>query len=464
VAEILATEWRATLTSTSHKAAGEACGSVAGVPAAFALIGRVASFAASVRHRSALSQRPASCLLLIEAQLGPRRYTAAAIDSIALQDQDSGMHKYVIDHPHNEASALILIHNQALLDAHDWDVAFWIVSDEEPAQKAIAALGHRRSDHEAEDGQSPGWEVRRLKCKLTKNSTDDPTEDCEALARAGSWIYVFGSHYGSKDGPLDPERHFVARFNEALVRIKGDHLKTELDVARPEFQLHRLVNDALRTRGIELIDRGPEAQEQFIGRTRTDVAAGRPDWKELVQPGDRPINVEGATFLPSGRLLLGLRYPVTADGHPIMVEIDGIDRFFSHKDRGAPVVTRVLVLANVGTQKVPHGVRELDQRGSTIHVITGDLESSPDKSVLLKDHPQGEQARSEHHTFQIPADPKVVNVEGEVVRRFSEQANVEGLTVDDDGSVWYAHDDEQIRLHLAPGEHPRHEPDEAAAG
>ena len=38
------------------------------------------------------------------------------------------------------------------------------------------------------------------------------------MDRHDGWIYVFGSQFGKKDGPLQPKRSFVARFREADVR------------------------------------------------------------------------------------------------------------------------------------------------------------------------------------------------------------------------------------------------------
>jgi hypothetical protein len=49
------------------------------------------------------------------------------------------------NHPHNEASAIAAIHDHSLLAAFEWDLAFWIVSDEKPARKAVAALGRVRT-------------------------------------------------------------------------------------------------------------------------------------------------------------------------------------------------------------------------------------------------------------------------------------------------------------------------------
>ena len=51
------------------------------------------------------------------------------------------MREFTIDHPHNEASALIAIHSRRLLDAYGWEVGFWIVRDEAPAADVATEVG-----------------------------------------------------------------------------------------------------------------------------------------------------------------------------------------------------------------------------------------------------------------------------------------------------------------------------------
>lgn len=377
------------------------------------------------------------------------------------------MREHLINHPHNEASAMIAVYNQRLLDAFAWDRAFWIASDEAPAHKALAVLGRGqvdamnvpRLDFEPDSSlsENDSWQVVRAKCK--RLGAREPTDDSEAMARAGSWIYLFGSHFGSKKGPLDPERHFVARFNEALVRIKPEkrRVKLELEVARPAFALHRAINDALCKPTLKLLPLGKSASEGYIASFISDRKGDVPE-AYAVRPEDYPLNIEGVTFVSNGRLLVGLRYPVTSDGHPILVEIDGIDRIFTdsslksaYKDYGRLLATRVLVLANVGSSQRPRGIRAMDQSGSTIHVITGDLDSDSAESRILADHPEGAHADSDHRVFEIPSasEGNVVRVRTRRIRKFSEEANVEGIALIDDGTIWYAHDDERIRLHEA---------------
>lgn len=328
------------------------------------------------------------------------------------------MHEVTIDHPNNEASALVAIHDHALLEAQGWDLAFWIASDEKPAAEALAALGRTK------DGT---WSVAQLRTKLSKSSTSKQAEDCETIARAGSWIYVIGSQFGSKKGVLQAKRHFFIRFNESQVR----DMKVEIELTRAPFVLHRLVNDAIRARRLALIERN----DTFIEET---LKAGKSKkWGKLVDKGDHPINVEGAAFLPNGHILLGLRYPTTATGHPILIELERLDALFEGAD---PRIAAVWIIDNIGTKAAPTGIRELDARGASIHILTGDLDNPG--------VPDG--APNEHVVIRVPpARKKTVRVKAKRVRKLPEGSNAEGLAVQDDGTVWYVHDDEQIRLGMA---------------
>jgi hypothetical protein len=84
-------------------------------------------------------------------------------------------------------------------------------------------------------------------------------------------------------------------------------------------------------------------------------------------------------------------------------------------------------------------VRELDARGAAIHIISGDI-----------DDPAITRPPSEHHRLLMPKRRgAVTRVKAERVRTFRGNAHVEGIAVQDDGTVWYAHDDEQIKLSVA---------------
>jgi hypothetical protein len=114
-------------------------------------------------------------------------------------------------HP-NEASGLLTMGDGALLGEHGWDLGFWAVMDEGEIEECVAAIGHRRGSPEGE-----GWEIERLHASV--DGSAGKTEDAEAITldKNTGYVYVLGSHFGSKTGPLQPKRGFVARFRETDV-------------------------------------------------------------------------------------------------------------------------------------------------------------------------------------------------------------------------------------------------------
>ena len=62
-------------------------------------------------------------------------------------------------HP-NEASGLLTMGDDALLEEHGWDLGFWVVLDEGEIEACVAAIGHRRGSPEGE-----GWEIERLRAR-----------------------------------------------------------------------------------------------------------------------------------------------------------------------------------------------------------------------------------------------------------------------------------------------------------
>jgi hypothetical protein len=340
-----------------------------------------------------------------------------------------------IPHHHNEASAILGVQNHGLLELHQWERAFWIVSDEQPAERSIAILGQRA------DGE---WEVKPLRIVLSSSSTRKKTQDAETIARAGSWIYVFGSHFGAKQGPLDPSRHFCLRFNETFVASGKKKLEVKGHLERRSFLLHRLINDALAESGLELISTEGDAKKDLVDATRKLGAKEHKRWAGLVKKGDVPLNIEGSTFLHGGHLLLGLRYPTTVDGHPILVEVEGIDRLF---DDGAepPKVIGFHVLEDIGSARRPAGVRELDSDRRVVHVITGNLDSDPDESAVVAEHPEGTKRICEHWEVSARGTRSLVRRPKSVRARKLPHANVEGLALEGE-RVWYALDDKDIVL------------------
>jgi hypothetical protein len=342
-------------------------------------------------------------------------------------------------HP-NEASGLLAVEQPELLGVHGWDLGFWVALDEGVVHECVAVIGHRAGQDTDE-----GWEIERL--HATPVGDAGTTEDAEALARHDGWVYVFGSQFGSKRGPLQRKRCFVARFREAAVEHCTDGDATRMQVARPSFLLHRLVNDALAAGGPELVPLGPRTREAFIAGT---IALGRSKgkrWAGKVREGDVPLNVEGAAFRPDGSLLLGLRFPAGADGRPLLVDVDGVQRLF---EPGAepPTVRGFCVVDAVGRGGTMAGVRDLTVDGDELHLVTGNIDAREKGSILLEDYPGGRDTVATHWRCPLPAAPSG-RVEATRVREFPSLPRIEGIATTPAGQVFYVSDEDE-------GVHVRH--------
>lgn len=349
------------------------------------------------------------------------------------------MREIVLDEPASEASALLAIDNRAVLAAHGWKRGFWTCSDEDSVDKGLGALGRGKD----------GWEMVRP--RRVRPEPALRTEDAEAMARFGGWVYVIGSHFGSKAGPLESRRHFVARFREDQLEGRVDEADLEVEIARGRFRLHRLINDALRESGLRLIEPG-EAERRCLRDTLKRGRKKGKTWADRLHKDDWPLDVEGAAFRKSGALLLGLRYPVTRDGHPILVEIDGVERMFRRryqKAEASPSVRQLWVLGSVGSAREPRGVRGLEEQGPAFLAVTGSLDSTPEESLILEDHPEGERAESCLHRFRLPDLPRWRSVDADRVDDLAAESKAEGIAADGRGGLWYVLDDERIRLRRA---------------
>lgn len=307
----------------------------------------------------------------------------------------------------NEASDLLKVHDQALLEHMGARAAFWTVLDEGPIEDCLALL------IQLHDGQ---WEARHLNADAGEHT--GRTEDAEALAYHDGWVYVLGSHFGKKKGPLKARRAFIARFRESL--------EPKLQISRHAFTLHRKLNDAIAGSGIA----GRPAEEvhaRFIAATRQRAAAkGRP-WADQIVPGDHPINIEGAAFTQEGTLLLGLRWPVTAEGEPLLVEMGkGLN------------VQGVHSLSGVG--QGPLGVRALSARDDgSFDVIVGSIDALDKGSVLLNAHPRAREATCRHYRFRPGEKPSLV-------RDLAPLHHIEGVSELDRRPIYVTDEDHRICL------------------
>jgi hypothetical protein len=348
-------------------------------------------------------------------------------------------------HP-NEASGLLMIGNQELLEEHGWDLGFWACLDEGEIEDCVAAIGHRRGSPDEE-----GWEIERLRAEAS--DATGKTEDAEAIARDEStgYVYIFGSHFGGKDGPLQPKRGFVARFRETDVGHITEDPAMELDVSRRSFALHRLINDALKESGPELIPLGKQSHKALIAATIERGEKENKKWAGLVREDDYPINIEGAAFREN-TLLLGLRFPTTAEGSPILVELEGIDRLFD-PDGALPEVRGFWTADAVGKHGEMAGVRDLallgTGEGEKLHLVTGNVDSRDKQSVLIQDYPGGRETVATHFRCALPKDAHSGSLKAEFVREFPTLPRVEGMAVTPEGRNYYVTDeDEGVHLRL----------------
>ncbi len=359
---------------------------------------------------------------------------------------DDELHRLELNLHPNEASGLLTVEDESLLESHGWELAFWAVLDEGEIEDCVAIIGHRR-----DAGISEGWEIERLHAEALGDA--GKTEDAEAITRHDGWIYVFGSHFGSKDGPLQPKRGFVARFREADIGHASSDLAMGMEISRESFLLHRLINDAMKEKGPSLIPLGEASREALIEATIERGSNEGRSWAGLVREDDYPINIEGAAFREGGTLLLGLRFPVSAEGRPVLAELEGIERLFEPGDE-PPDVLGFWVVDAVGRGGDVAGVRDLalgrvTGEGEELHLVTGNVDSRDKGSVLIRDYPAGRHTVATHFRAVLPSGAHSGSLDAEFVREFPDLPRVEGIAIADGDRFFYGTDeDEGVHLRL----------------
>ncbi|WP_120316917.1 hypothetical protein [Catellatospora citrea] len=331
----------------------------------------------------------------------------------------------------NEASDLLPVHDEDLLAELGARRAYWTVLDEGPVEQCLALLV------EQHDG---GWRAEHV--KATAGDHQGRTEDAEALARLDGWVYVLGSHFGSKAGPLQPKRAFVARFRESAA--------PQLQIIRHRFALHRAVNDALAALAAVGHPAAPEPVRDVVHAgfvaeaARRGTAKGK-RWTSQLAPGDHPVNIEGAAFTARGTLLAGLRWPVTALGEPILVELTGVPGLFS----GAETLGVAGVYALTGIGPGPLGVRALAARDDgAFDVVVGSIDALDKGSILLEQHPDARDATCRHLRFELPDGTGPALVSPALIADLAPLHHVEGVSERDGAPVYVADEDHRIALWL----------------
>jgi hypothetical protein len=352
-----------------------------------------------------------------------------------LIDMTTALHTVELAVGGNEASDLLPVRSPELLAAHGARRGFWTVLDEGPVEQSLALLVERY------DGQ---WVAHHL--AVDAGAECGRTEDGEALAHADGWIYVIGSHFGSKAGPLRPRRAFMARFREADAASGVVHLQ----VVRNQFRLHRAVNDALATAGIKPLQPGDRVRHRFIVETIARGTAKAKTWVTRLAEDDLPLNVEAAAFTATGSLLLGLRFPVTDKGEPIIIEVDGVAGMFDADPRTWPTVVRAVALTGLTPPGALTGFRALSSNGSGAYdAVIGSIDAIGKGSVLLDDHPAGGEVTCRHVRFRLPEDAETHWATGELVADLAPFHNVEGLAEVDGCRFYVTDEDHRVALWLS---------------
>jgi hypothetical protein len=336
----------------------------------------------------------------------------------------------------NEASDLAVVPNGGL---DRYDQTFVTVLDEGVIEESIAILGHRG------DAVTEGWDAVRLQLSPVDHASR--TEDAEACDFHGDHLYVLGSHFGSKDGPLEAKRAWVARVrtDDLAAAVEGE--RPPIEIARNRFGLHRALNDRLRESGVALRELGPRARERLVTRTVERGRTKGKSWVDRVREDDQPLNIEGCCFLADGTLLLGLRCPVTAEGEPIMVELKDIEAFFAEPD-APPELGAVWTLGHAGTREDPVGIRALHRSADDrVHAIVGSLDALGKDSALVADHASAGAAHCEHWELLVPDHRGGGAVECGRKNAFPDERSVEGLAKMPSGPFLYVVDrDHNVHL------------------
>ncbi len=110
---------------------------------------------------------------------------------------EDGLHQLSLNLHPNEASGLLTVENDALLEAHGWEFALWAVLDEGEIHDCVAIIGHRRGAALEE-----GWEIDRLYAIPTGD--DATTEDAEAITRHGGWCTCWAPTSAASVAPSSP--------------------------------------------------------------------------------------------------------------------------------------------------------------------------------------------------------------------------------------------------------------------
>ena len=226
--------------------------------------------------------------------------------------------------------------------------------------------------------------------------------------------------------------------------MSGARLLTQ--VRRDKFRLHRAINDALVAGELDIIAADARMTAGFVTAARDTAQAKGKKWARRLGDGDRPLNVEAAAFRPDGNLLLGLRFPIAADGSPLLVELAGVPESF--EGGPDPLVVAIWKLDGPGGPDTPVGFRAMVTDGSdAFDCILGSLDATDKGSLLLDCHPGGADAVSQHWCFELSGRRGGGRVDARQAAVFDDLQRVEGLAHGPDGHFVYVVDEDH-RIHM----------------
>lgn len=308
----------------------------------------------------------------------------------------SGLERLRLSSKRREASSLLAIESPAVLATLGATAAWWTCHDEGDLDAMVSIV--------TVDGDR--WSVRPIEFETGRRERTD----AEALARSDGSVFVFGSGFTDKSGQVDRRRAFIARFRETAA-IAGPTRPDVLDL------------------GTDLLD-------------SVTTALGAIALLEADEP-DRLINIEGAAFVGDD-LFLGLRWPVSDDGQPLLVRVAKAAAALTAPDWSVETFTGLEMSAHAvdvgASPKRPAGVRGLTAIGSEVHLVVGQTE----RSLTAK---KVKSAAARH----VRVDVAGSSFAASDVETFEGFRKVEGVAPAPGGGWLYALDDEDAIVLVTVG-------------
>ncbi len=326
----------------------------------------------------------------------------------------------------NEASAMLRVSSPTLLHLLGTEQAFWIAHDE-AGLKTMMSLVHPTAGEDDEDG----WEISTVRLSTAEKGAR--LTDAEAVAYAQGQVFVFGSGFVGPGGVPDRRRSFVARFSEDSVTREGKAggLTAVASVLDLGTTVTASVHNGVQAQNIQLLKPNKKARRRL--KRSTDGS------------GTDLVNIEGAAFAGDS-LALGLRWPVSKHGQPLVAIIEGAAPVLCADDWSVAALAdcpvSILVLDTDASKNRPAGIRAMSApeppSSRTVHAVTGSTD---------RDMAAGDPGAASSLHIEVNLDSGKTNQ----VQTFDGQRKVEALAPGPPGGWIYAVDDEDAIVLLSAG-------------